>query len=85
MTSVTVQNFTAQIDEILDQIETCGEALLVEREQGNFMVIPERDYNSIIETLYLLSTPANAEHLHSGIKQANSGLYSVKNVDDLWK
>jgi len=48
MTTVTMQKFTTQIDEMLDEIENNGDALLVEREQGNFMVMPERDYNSIM-------------------------------------
>jgi antitoxin YefM len=85
MTTVTMQKFATQIDEVLGEVESNGEALLVEREQGNFMVMSERDYNSIMETLYLLSTPANAKHLQNGIKQANSGSYSVKSIDDLWK
>ncbi|MDR2732392.1 MAG: type II toxin-antitoxin system Phd/YefM family antitoxin [Fibromonadaceae bacterium] len=85
MTTVTVQKFATQIDKMLGEVESNGSHLLVEREQGNFMVMPERDYNSIMETLYLLSTPANAEHLQNGIKQANSGSYSTKSIDDLWK
>ena len=85
MTTVTMQKFATQIDEMLGEIENNGDTLLVEREQGNFMVMPERDYNSIMETLYLLSTPANAEHLQHGIELANSGSYSIKNIDDLWK
>ena len=85
MTTVTMQKFTTQIDEILGEVENSGDALLVERDRGNFMIMSERDYNSIMETLYLLSVPANARHLQSGIKQANSGSYSVKNIDDLWK
>ncbi|MCL2283120.1 MAG: type II toxin-antitoxin system Phd/YefM family antitoxin [Fibromonadales bacterium] len=83
--TVTMQKFATQIDEVLGEVEDNGDAVLVEREQGNFMVMSERDYNSMMETLYLLSTPANAEHLQNGIKQANSGLYSAKNIDDLWK
>ena len=85
MTTVTMQKFTTQIDKMLGEVENSGDALLVEREQGNFMVMSERDYNSIMETMYLLSVPANAERLQKGISQANSGSYSIKNVDDLWK
>jgi antitoxin YefM len=85
MTTVTMQKFATQIDEMLGEVENNGDPVLVEREQGNFIVMPERDYNSIMETLYLLSTPANAEHLQNGIKQANSGSYSTKNINDLWK
>ena len=85
MATVTMQKFVTQIDEILCETESNGSALLVEREQGNFMVISERDYNSIMETLHLLSTPANSKHLQNGIKQANAGSYSVKDIDSLWK
>jgi antitoxin YefM len=85
MTTVTMQKFTTQIDKMLGEVENSGDALLVEREQGNFMVMSERNYNSIMETMYLLSVPANAERLQNGICQANSGSYSIKNVDDLWK
>ena len=84
-TTVTMQKFATQIDEMLGEVENNGAPLLVEREQGNFMVMSERDYNSIMDTLYLLSTPANARHLQNGIKQASSGLYSTKNINDLWK
>jgi len=85
MTTVTMQKFATQMDEMLGEVENNGDPVLVEREQGNFIVMPERDYNSIMETLYLLSTPANAEHLQNGIAQANSGSYSTKNINDLWK
>ena len=61
MATVTMQKFATQIDEVLDEAENNGDAVLVERERGNFMVMSERDYNSMTETLYLLSTPANAE------------------------
>jgi antitoxin YefM len=85
MTTVTMQKFVSQIDEILCETENNGDTLLIEREQGNFMIMSERDYNSIMETLYLLSTPANSKHLQNGIKQANTGSYLVKDIDNLWK
>ncbi|MDR0516569.1 MAG: type II toxin-antitoxin system Phd/YefM family antitoxin [Fibromonadaceae bacterium] len=85
MTTTTIQKFATQIDKMLVEVENNGDHLLVKRKQGNFMVMPERDYNSIMETLYLLSTPANTRHLQNGIKQANSGSYSKKDIDGLWK
>lgn len=41
------------------------------------------EFNSWQETLYLLSTPSNAEHLMESIKQAKSGKKSVKELIDL--
>jgi len=40
------------------------------------------EFNSWQETLYLLSNPANAEHLMESIKQAKSGNKSVKELID---
>jgi len=41
------------------------------------------DYNAIEETDYLLSTPANAEHLKASIKQAEQGQYKkYKLIED---
>ncbi|KEI66374.1 hypothetical protein A19Y_1303 [Planktothrix agardhii NIVA-CYA 126/8] len=40
------------------------------------------EFNSWQETLYLLSNPANAEHLLESIKQAESGKKSVRQLVD---
>ncbi len=40
------------------------------------------EFNSWQETLYLLSNPANAEHLMESIKQAKSGNKSVRKLID---
>jgi len=34
------------------------------------VILSEHDYNSIIETLYLQSTPANAERLQKAIDES---------------
>lgn len=38
------------------------------------------EFNSWQETLYLLSNPANAEHLQESIRQANLGQKRVKEL-----
>ena len=37
------------------------------------------------ETAYLLSSPANAEHLQKSIEQEQQGKVTPLNLDDIWK
>ena len=37
-------------------------------------------FNALAETLYLLSNPANAEHIQESIAQANAGQKLVKEL-----
>lgn len=44
---------------------------IVRKGHESVVVISKDDYTSMLETLYLLSNPANAEHLAESIEQAN--------------
>lgn len=55
------QNQLSQLSElIIQQHQTIR---LVSKQEENMVVMSERDYNSLQETLYLLSNADNAEHL----------------------
>ena len=70
----------------LDSVVQDNIPLIVQRPNGeSVVVISLEDYNSIIETAYLLSNPANVEHLREGIAQANSGEATKVDIKDLWK
>jgi len=46
------------------------------------------DYNAtdeMDETEYLMSSPANAEHLQRSIEQGNRGEFTRIGLDDIWK
>ena len=71
---------------LLDSVVQDNIPLIVQRPNGeSVVVISLEDYNSIIETAYLLSNPANVEHLREGIAQANSGEATKVDIKDLWK
>lgn len=60
------RNFRALIEKVNDD----SEAIIVKsKNRKNAVIISEDDYNSIMETLYLTSTPANAKNIHQSISQ----------------
>jgi antitoxin YefM len=48
-------------------------AVITRREGGNAVVMSQAQYESMAETLYLLSNPANAAHLAASIAQHKAG------------
>ena len=70
-----------QLDELIDRVILDAEPIILCNEQGKQAVlISLNEFNSWQETLYLLSNPANAEHLRKSIAQANSGKKSVREL-----
>ena len=70
-----------QLDELIDRVILNSEPTILCNEQGKQAVLMSLDeFNSWQETLYLLSNPANAEHLRKSIEQANSGKKSVREL-----
>ena len=66
-------NFKAVIDRTIDDADI---TIIHRRDGENAVLMSESQYNSLIETLYLLSNPANAKALERAIAQdkANQGV-----------
>ena len=60
----------AVIDQVIDDQ---APTLIHRREGGNAVILSEKAYSSIQETLYLLSSPANARALMRSIDQVKAG------------
>lgn len=59
---------------VLDKVRDDADIALITRKDGNHGVIMSyAQYNSLMETLYLLSSPNNAAHLNKSIIQFHSG------------
>lgn len=68
--SAARQNLKSVMDKVIDD---CSEVIITRRNGQPVVMVSLDDWNSIMETDYLLSTPANAERLRRGIKQFESG------------
>ena len=66
--------FRTGLKKFLDDVENNNEILIIKRGSGNGTVLISLDeYNSIIETMHLLSSKVNADRLYESINQMKKG------------
>lgn len=74
MQAVTLKDAKRNLPRLVEQVLADAEPRIVVTDQGGQVVLmPLDEFNSWKETLYLLSNPANADHLRRSIAQAESG------------
>lgn len=74
MKAFTLKDAKRNLDRLVEQVIADAEPAIVITERGEQAVLmPLDEYNSWKETLYLLSNPANAEHLRRSIAEAQAG------------
>jgi len=66
--------FRTKLNNYFDKVEDNNEILIVTRKTGKGAVMISLDeYNSIMETVHLLSFRANADRLYESIQQMKNG------------
>jgi antitoxin YefM len=83
MIAANYSEFRAGLKKYLDSVEEDNETLIIKRKTGKGAVIISLDeYNSIMETLHLLSSKKNADRLYESIQQMKSGKTIRPGIDD---
>lgn len=66
--------FRTDLKKFLDSVEDNNETLIIKRKTGKGAVMISIDeYNSIMETIHLLSSKKNADRIYESIQQLKSG------------
>ena len=74
MIAANYSEFRTDLKKYLDSVEDNNETLIIKRKTGKGAVMISLDeYNSIMETMHLLSSKKNADRLYESIKQLKSG------------
>jgi antitoxin YefM len=74
MIAANFTEFRTGLKRFLDEVEDNNETLVVKRGTGKgTVVISLNEYNSIMETMHLLSSRANADRLYESIQQLKEG------------
>ncbi|MGB0723728.1 MAG: type II toxin-antitoxin system Phd/YefM family antitoxin [Gammaproteobacteria bacterium] len=82
MDHITASDLRRNLARVFDRIADDREPVAVSRAGGREVIILDGDdYRSIIETLHLVSNPANAERLRKGMTQHQEGQRKVVDVE----
>lgn len=68
---------------VLDSVVNDADTTVITRRDSEDAVVMSLDYyNSLMETVHLLKSPANAEHLQKSIEQYKSGKTTERELMD---
>ena len=74
MIAANYSEFRTKLKKFLDAVEDDNETLIIKRGTGKGTVmISLNEYNSIMETVHLLSSKSNADRLYESIQQMQEG------------
>jgi antitoxin YefM len=74
MIAANFSEFRTGLKSYLDRVEDENETLVVKRRKGKgTVVISIQEYNSLMETVYLLSSRKNSDRLFESIQQMKEG------------
>lgn len=73
------ENFKKVLDRVSDD---CDSTLIKRRDHEDVVLLSKSHYDSIMETLYLMRSPANAKHLERSIAQYRKGQVREKDLLD---
>ena len=75
-------NLKSVLDKVIDDVDV---AFITRKEGGHAVVMGQDHYDSLMETLYLLSSPNNASRLNESIAQLRAKPEPLKaNLSGFW-
>ena len=84
MKIMTYTESRARYAEVLDQVINDREEIVITRQgHGNVVIIALDEYESLMETVYLMQSPANARHLRESIARHRAGEGVVHDLIEL--
>lgn len=83
MKILTMSESRANYAKTLDSVIDDQEEVVITRPSGeNVVMVPQREYESMKETLYLMSSPVNYRRVTESIRELESGGGQVRELID---
>ena len=81
MNAISYTDLRQNLKTYMDKVILDNDSLIITRKNNeNVVLISVAEYNSLLETNYLLSNEANAEHLKKSITQHKSGKIKTREL-----
>ncbi|MEG4022095.1 type II toxin-antitoxin system prevent-host-death family antitoxin [Microcoleus sp. S13C4] len=85
-TEITYTDAEANLENLCDRAVETGEVIVINRPNGkNAVLISEAELESLLETLYLLRSSANATRLLTALKRAKARVVQPQTLDEICK
>ncbi|MEG4529393.1 type II toxin-antitoxin system Phd/YefM family antitoxin [Microcoleus sp. D2_18a_D3] len=86
LTYKTYKQAQSNLDQLCNQVVESQNVVILEREDGkNVALIAADELSSMEETIYLLSSPANAACLYAALDQAKARTVKPQTIDELFE
>ncbi|GGM35039.1 type II toxin-antitoxin system Phd/YefM family antitoxin [Dactylosporangium sucinum] len=66
---------------LIEQVNNDHTPIEIVSKRGNAVLVSKEDWDAIVETNYLLRSPANAKHLMESVEQWRSGRATERDLD----
>jgi antitoxin YefM len=71
--AITASEARARLFPLIEEVNVSEKPVTITSKNGNAVLMSESEYESILETAYLFSSPANREHLLESMAQVARG------------
>jgi prevent-host-death family protein len=70
MAAINITNARKKLYSIVEDVQDSHEPLLITGKNGSVVLLAEKDWSAIQETLYLTSIPGMRESIQAGMKES---------------
>ncbi len=85
-TQIPYVDAQVNLGELCDRVIETGEAVIITRPDGkNVALVSEAELSSLLETLYLLRSPANAARLSIALERSKEGTVEPQAIEELYQ
>lgn len=79
---MTIEELMKNLDSVIDKTINSGEKVVVKTHSGNAVILSEEEYESMKETIYVLSQPGLASRIKEGEKEDISKMHTFFENED---
>lgn len=79
--SVTASDARKRLFPLIAEVNDDQQAVEIVAKGGTAYLVPADEYRGLVETVYLLSSPRNAERLRDSLAEVRSGTVTERELD----